>query len=111
MRSRIFVLPVLEELKELLRSPFLEQAHERAPDGLHLCARDLGDFAISINETARDLLELEIPSNVGVHEDLGQLARGDDEFGDKIDGIVAVPADVGGRLSAGAELAVELREE
>lgn len=90
MRRRIFVLPVLEELKELLRSPFLEQAHERAPDGLHLCARDLGDFAISINETARDLLELEVSGHIRVYEDLRELSRCDDELGDKIDSVITI---------------------
>jgi hypothetical protein len=106
MGSRVLVLPSLQELEELLGTPLLEEAHERALDGLHLGAGDLGDPAIAINEATGDLLEFEISGNVRVHEDLGELARGNDELGDEIDGVVTVPAKLARRLRTSAEFAI-----
>ena len=79
--GRILILPALEELEELLRPPLLKETHKRALDRLHLRRGDLGDLAIAIHEAAGDLLKFEIAGDVGVHQDLGQLARRDDELG------------------------------
>ena len=108
MSGGILVLPVLKELEELLRSPLLEQAHERTPDGLHLVTWDLGDLAITIDEAASDLLELKVASDFGVDEDLRELARRDDKLGDEIHGVVAVTTELGGRGLLIPELAIEL---
>jgi hypothetical protein len=105
---RIVVFPSLEELEELLRSPFLEEAHKRTGERLHLSARHLGNPAIAVDETACDLLEFEIARNIGMDEDLGKLSRGDDELGDKIDGIVAIAAQFFGCLLSRPEFTPEL---
>ena len=74
MGGGIVVFPALQELEELLSAAFLKETHQRAPDSLHLRAGDLGDASIAIDEAASDLLEFEISSDIGVHEDLGQLS-------------------------------------
>jgi len=74
MRSRVFVPPPLQKLKELLRAPLLEQTHQGAPDCLQLRARHLGDLAIAVDEATCDLFELKIPSNIGMDEDFSQLS-------------------------------------
>ncbi len=106
--SRIFVLPALEKLEELLRPPLFEETHKRAFDRLHLRTGHLGDPAIAVNEAACDLLELEVAGDVGVDEDAGELSRRDDKLGDEIDGVVAVAAEVLRDGLIGSELAVEL---
>ena len=106
--SRVLVLPALKELEELLCPPLLKETHKRALDRLHLRTRHLGDLAIAVDITAGDLLELEVPSDVGVDEDASELSRGDDELGNEIDGVVAVAAEVLGDSLIGPELAVEL---
>ena len=108
MGSRVLVLPVLQELEELLRSPLLKETHERTPHSLHLVTGDLRDLAITVDEAASDLLELEIPSDFGVYEDLGELARRDDELGDEIYGVVAVAAELGRWGLLIPELAIKL---
>jgi len=72
--NRIVISPSLEELEELLRPPFLEQTHKWTGESLHLCAGNLGDPTIAVDEATRDLLELEISCNVGVHQNFGKLA-------------------------------------
>lgn len=81
MSRRIIVLPSLEELKELLGPSLLKDAHEVAPERLHLGRGYLGDPTVSVDKRARDLLELEISEDVGVDEDFGEFTRGDDELG------------------------------
>ncbi len=108
MSGRVLVLPVLQELEELLRAPFLEEALERALHGLHLVARHLRDLAIAVDEAASDLLEFEVARHVRVHEDLRELAGCDDELGDQIDRLVAVAPELGGRGLVLPELAVQL---
>ena len=108
MSSRVLVLPALQELEELLRPPLLEETHERALDSLHLRARHLGDLAIAVHKAARDLLELKVPSDIGVDENLGQFTGCDDELGDQVHRVVAIPAKIcWGRL-VWPELAIEL---
>ena len=108
MGSRVLVLPVLQELEELLRSPLLKETHERTPHSLHLVTGNLRDLAITVDEAASDLLELKVASDFGVDEDLRELARRDDELGDEIHGVVAVTTELGGRGLLIPELAIEL---
>jgi hypothetical protein len=108
VRGDVLVLPALEELEELLRAALLEQTHERALDRLHLRAGNLRDLPIAVHERACDLLELEVARDVGVYEDLRELAGRNDELGYEVDRIVAVAAQARGRLGARAEVAVEL---
>jgi len=108
MGSRVLVFPVLQELKELFGAALFKDAHERAPDSLHLSAGNLRDSAVAVHEATGDLLELEITSDVGVDEDLGQFTGRDDEFGHEVDGVVAVASKVCGGFDAGPEFAVEL---
>lgn len=107
--SRILVLPSLQKLKELLRPTLLKETHQRALDSFHLSAGDFGDPAIPIHITSRDLLELEVASDIGVNEDLGELARCDDKLGDKVDSVVTIPTEFGGRCGIGPELTIQLR--
>ena len=104
----VLVLPVLQELKELLRATLLEEAHERALDSLHLCTRNLGDPAVTVDEASSDLLELQIASDFGMDEDLSQFSRGDDELGNEVDGVVSVAPKLGGGCLIWTEFTVEL---
>lgn len=106
--SGIIVLPVLKEFKELLCATLLKETHERATDSLHLRTGDLRDLAVTEHEGASDLLELEVARNIGVDEDLGELARCNDKLGYKVHGVVAVTAELSWRSLVGAELAVQL---
>ena len=108
MGSRVIVLPVLEELEELLCATFLKETHEWATDSLHLCAGNLRDLAVTEDEGAGDLLELEVARNIGVDEDLRELSGCDDELGHQVHGVVAVTAELSWGCLVGAELAVEL---
>ena len=108
MGRRVLVLPVLQELKELLCAALFKDPHKRTPDGLHLSAGNLRDPAVAVDEAAGDLLELEITSDIGVDEDLGQFSRGDDELGHEVDGVVTVASKVCWGFDTGPEFAVEL---
>lgn len=109
MSGGILLLPVLNKLKELFRATLFKQAHEGGLDGLHLGAGDLGDLAIAVNERTRDLLELEVTSDIGVDEDVGQFTRRDDELGDQVDRVVPVASQLGGGLGI-AEFAIQLKQ-
>ena len=109
MSSRVFVLPALQELKKLLCPPLLKETHKRALDGLHLRARDLRDLAIAINERAGNLLELLVACYVGVDKYAGKLSGGNDEFGDEVNSVVTVAAEILRNSLIGPKLAVELR--
>ena len=105
---RVIVLPVLKELEELLCPPLLKETHERALDGLHLRAGDLRYLAIAVDVAAGDLLELEVAGHIGVNKNAGELARRDDEFGDEINSVVAITAELLWNRLVGPELAVKL---
>jgi hypothetical protein len=105
---RVVVFPSLKKLEELLRSPFLKEAHKRTSDRLHLGARHFGNPAIAVDKTACDLLEFEITRNIRMDEDLGKLSRGDNELRDKIDGVVAIAAQFFGCFLSRPEFAPEL---
>lgn len=94
MSSRIVVFPILQKFKELFCATLFEKTHQRALDSLHLGARDLGNLAITVNETACDLFKLEITGDIGVHEDLGKFTRSDDELGYKVNSIVSVASEL-----------------
>ena len=108
MSSRVLILPVLQELEELLSSSFLKETHEGALHSLHLGARHLGDLAVTINEATSDLLELEVSGDLSVNEDLRQFTRRDDEFGNEVDGIVSVAPKLRWRGLIRAEFAIQL---
>lgn len=73
MSSRILILPALQELEEFLGPPFLKEPHERTPHCLHLGTGNLRNLTIAVDETASDLLEFEIASDVGVDEDASEF--------------------------------------
>lgn len=111
MGGRIVVLPTLQELEEFLRATLFKETHQRALDCLHFRAGDLGDLAVAIDEAAGDLLELEVASDIGVHEDLREFSRCDDELWDEIDSVIPITTEpLGGRLIC-AEFSVELSRE
>ena len=91
-------------------SPTLEEPRPAPPltASISVLGTGPGDLAITVDEAASDLLELEIPSDFGVYKDLGELARRDDELGDEIYGVVAVAAELGRWGLLIPELAIEL---
>jgi hypothetical protein len=109
VRGGVIILPILEELEEFLRAALFEETHERALDGLHFCAGDLRDLAVTVHKRPGDLLELEVTSNIGVNENLGKFSRCNDKLGDEINSIVAIASELRWRFGSGAEVAVELR--
>lgn len=111
MGGRIFVPPILQELEEFLRATFFKETHQWASDRLHFRAGDLGDPAVAIDEAARDLLELEVASDIGVHEDLREFSGCDDELWDQIDGVIPITTEPGRGGLIFAELSVELSRE
>jgi hypothetical protein len=92
VRCRVFVLPSLQELEELLRASLLKETHQGALHSLHFCAGDFGNPAISINETPSDLLKFKITGDVGVHKDFSEFPRRNNELGNKIDGVITITA-------------------
>lgn len=109
--SRIFLLPSLQELEELLGPPLLEQAHEGAANSFHLVTRHLRDLSFAVDKAARNLLELQVASDIGVDKNLGELAGRDDELRDEIDSVVAVTAKFSRRSLIRPELAVQLLQQ
>jgi len=66
------------------------------------------DLSIPINEASSNLFEFKISGNIGVDEDLGEFSRCNDEFRDKINGIVTVTAKVSRWGLVWSELAIKL---
>jgi hypothetical protein len=95
--GRILVIPILQELEEFLRATLFKNTHQWAFDCLHLRAGNLRDLAVTIDEAARDLLELEITCDISMHEDLREFSGCYDELWDEIDGIIPVTTKLGGR--------------
>ena len=108
MSGRVFVLPALQELEEFLGTPLLKETHERALHGLHLVTGDLRDLAIAVHKAARDLLELKVPSDIGMDANLGQFTGCDDELGDQVHRVVAIAAKICRGCLVWPELAIEL---
>lgn len=110
MCGGVVLLPVLNVEEEVAGAALLKETHKRRADSLRLVGRHLGDLAVAVNKRAGNLLELEVASDIGVDENLGELARRQDELGDEVDGVVAVTAKregLGG--SSATELLVELQ--
>lgn len=93
MCGRIFILPSLQELKELLSSALFEDTHEGTLHSLHLGAGDLRNLPIPVDVAARDLLEFEVPGDLSVNQDLGHFTGSKDELGYQIDVVVSVSAE------------------
>lgn len=110
MSGGIVVLPVLQELEELLCSSLLEKAHQRGFDGFHLSGGDLGDSSIPVDEASGDLFEFEVSGDLCVDQDLCEFTRSDDELWYEIDVIIPVSAELGGYVLVRTEFAVELGE-
>jgi hypothetical protein len=108
MCSRVIVLPVLQELEELLGSPLLEKTHQGRLDCFHFSGGDLWDPPISVDKTPRDLLELEVSGDLRVDQDLGEFARSEDELWYQINVVVPVLAELCGYGLFRAEFTVEL---
>ena len=108
MGSRIFVLPVLQELEEFLRATLFEKTHQGALHCLHFGAGDLGDLAITVDKASGDLLKLEVASDISMHEDLRKFSGCDDELRNEVDGVISITTEISrGRLIP-AEFTVEL---
>jgi hypothetical protein len=75
-------------LDKALHSPFLEDTHQRRPQSLGSIRGDLGNCCLGtitlLDIAASDLLELEVPSNVCGHQDIGELARRHEKLGHEI---------------------------
>lgn len=97
MGGRIIVLPILQEFEEFLRAALFKKTHQWAFDCLHLGAGNLRDLAVTIDEAARDLLELEITCDIRMDEDLRELSGCYDKLRDEIDGIIPVATKLSGR--------------
>jgi hypothetical protein len=111
MGGRILVSPVLQELEKLLRAALFKETHQRAFDCLYLCAGDFGYLAVAIDEAARDLFELEVASNIGMHENLCEFSGCDDELWDEIDGVISITTKFSGGCLISAELSIELSRD
>lgn len=108
MGCRVIVFPILEEGKEVSSPPLFKEAHQGRFQCLRFCRGYLGDFAISVDVRAGDLLELKVTGDVSVDEDLGKFTRGDDELGDQVDCVVAVATELRWRLIRSLEVTVKL---
>lgn len=101
-------------MQEALSSPLLEQAHQRTPQclgsiGRHLCHRRASAIT-NLDIAAGNLLELEIPGDIGGNEDVGELAIGHEQLWHEVDVPVICPAVFLPWLSALFDLAVVLEE-
>ena len=106
---RIIVPPVLQELEEASSPSLLEQTHQATRQRFPLVRRDLGDPAISQDIRSSNLLELQIPGDIGLDQHLSELTGCQNKFRNEIDSIVSIPAEILGRGGA-SELLVELYE-
>ena len=108
MGGGIIILPVLQELEELLGPPLLEETHQGRLDSLHFCGGDLRDSAISVDEASGDLLELEVSGDLCMDQDLREFTRGKDKLWYQINVVIPVPAELGGYGLLWTEFTVEL---
>lgn len=76
-------------LDEGLHASLLEDTHEGRSQSLSGIRRHLGDGSLVggtlLDVAASNLLELEVSCNIGRDKDVGQLARGHEELGNKVD--------------------------
>jgi hypothetical protein len=111
---RVGLIKASYPLQEVLRASLLEEAHERALQGLscvrgHLRDRSLLSVAL-LHIAARNLLELEVSCDVGGDEDVGELAVAHQELRDEVDVPVVDAAVLLPRLGALLVVAVPLEE-
>lgn len=114
MTSRVLLLEVTNPLKELLGTSLLEHAHQRGAQsftgiGGHLGYGRLRALAL-LDVAASNLLELEVPSDVGGHQNVGQLSVRHEELRDQVDIPVIDPSIFLPRFLAGANVAVFLEQ-
>lgn len=112
MCSGVFDIEGADPFYEALHSSLFEDAHEGGTQGLSSVGGNLGNgslgFSTLLNETASDLLELEIAGNVGGNENVGQLAGGHEELRDQVDVPVVGSTIFLPRLLAFCEVAILL---
>jgi len=107
--SGILLLPSLKENEKIPRPPLLKHPHQRTHYRLALVTRHLTDASIAVDIRPSDDLELEVSNDIGVYEHPRELPGGQDELGNKVDGVVAVSAEVEVGWRGGlAELLVQL---
>lgn len=101
-------------LNEGLHASLLEDTHERRSQSLGGIRGHLGDGSLVggtlLDVAASDLLELEVPCDIGRNENVGQLAGGHEELGDKVDVPVVEAAILLPGILAFAEVSVLLEE-
>jgi hypothetical protein len=111
---RVGLIEASNELQEVLCASLLEEAHERALQGLgcirgHLRDGSLGPVAL-LHIAACNLLELEVSCDVGGDEDVGELAVAHQELGDEVDVPVVDAAVLLPWLSAFLVVAISLEQ-
>ena len=111
MGGWIIVFPILQEFEEFLGATLFEKTHQWAFDCLHLSAWNLRDLAVTIDEAARDLLELEITSDIRMHEDLREFSGCYDKLRDEIDGIIPVTTKLSGSRLVTTKFPIKLLTE
>lgn len=101
-------------LNKGLHASLLEDPHEGRSQSLSSIRGHLGDCSLVggtlLDVAASDLLELEVPCNIGGDENVGQFAGGHEELGDKVDVPVVEAAILLPGLLAFAEVTVLLEE-
>jgi hypothetical protein len=85
MRGGISEIIRLDKLEKLFSATFLEKSHQGAGNCFRLIRRDFGNVSfglfvnksvtITIDKGASDLTKLEIPSHVGVVENIHESTR------------------------------------
>lgn len=114
MCRRILGVKSANPLDKGLHASLLKEAHERGSKSLGGIRGHLGNggflAATLLNVTTSNLLELEIAGDVGRDENVGQLARGHEELGNKVDVPVVKSTILLPRFLTVAEVAVLLEE-
>jgi hypothetical protein len=87
--GRVLDIEAANPLDEALHAALLEDAHEGRLESLAGIGWDLGDSSLGpialLHVAPCNLLELEVSSDVGGHEDVGQLAGGHEQLRDQVD--------------------------
>lgn len=110
MRSFIVILPVLDELKELLQAALLDDADQGGCDSLGLAGRDLGDLSFAVYKGSRNLLKFQVPRDIGVCQESDNFSVSHHELWNKVNVVVSVTTQIGRNGFVGAIFAVKLRE-
>lgn len=101
-------------LNEGLHASLLKDAHERGLESFASIRGYLGNSGFVgstlLNVAAGDLLELEISGNISGDENVGQLSRGHEELGNKVNVPVVESAVFRPRLLASLKVSILLEE-